>query len=150
MKHSTIKDERILQERRKIQSTGYAWIVIILLASVIVQQFFMHAPFAQYAVEFFLLIGCGLYNTASTLKKGIDIWNPAGHGKKKLLLSTIGTGIISVIFLAFLSGEHDVKNLAFYFVTFVVGLYIFRMIMIGINKRKQQAMDRILDEEEEE
>ncbi len=57
MTEKPIQDERILQQRRFIQSRGYAYLVLILAVSVLVQQFVLHAPFAQYAVEFFLLIG---------------------------------------------------------------------------------------------
>ena len=47
MKNNQIQDERIILERRTIQSRAYAWLVIILLISVLVQQFFMNAPFEQ-------------------------------------------------------------------------------------------------------
>lgn len=148
MKNNKIQDERILLERRKIQSTSYGWIVILLLVSIVVQQFFMSAPFAQYAAELLILLGCGFFNIISNFRKGIDIWNPAGNGKKKLLLYTIVSGIASVTLLAFLSGNYDVKNLALYFVTFVIFLFTFRSIMIGINSKKQQAIDQKLNEEE--
>lgn len=148
MKNNKIQDERILLERRKIQSTAYGWIVILLLVSIVVQPFFMKAPFAQYAVELFILIGCGFFNIISNFRKGIDIWNPAGNGKKKMLFSTIVLGVASAIFLAFLSGNYDVKNLALYFVTFVIFLFTFRLIMIGINSKKQQAIDKKLNEDE--
>ena len=68
MKGNKIQDERIIAERREIQSRGYAWVVIILLISIFIQQFFMKAPFAQYAVEFFIVIGCGIYNIIANYK----------------------------------------------------------------------------------
>ncbi len=92
MKSDRIQDERILAERRKIQSRGYAWIVTILLVSIIIQQFLLKAPFAQYAVEFFILIGSGVYNAIANYKKGIDIWNPRNDGKKKILFNTLISG----------------------------------------------------------
>lgn len=94
MKNNKVKDERIIAERRKIQSTGYAWVVTILLTSVVVQQFFMRAPFAQYAVEFFVLVGCGIYSTIAHYKRGIDIWNPRGDGRKEILINTLIAGIV--------------------------------------------------------
>lgn len=150
MKNNKIQDERILQERRKIQSTAYAWIQIILLVSIIVQQFFMNAPFVQYAVEFFILICSGLFNIISNFNRGIDIWNPTGDGKKKLLFNTITSGIVSVILLAFLSGNYNIENLALYFVTFVIFFFVFRLIMVGIINKKQQSIDMALDKEENE
>ena len=148
MKNNQINDERIIAERRKIQSRGYAWIVTILLISVIVQQFFMRAPFAQYAVEFFILIGCGIYNIIANYKKGIDIWNPAGDDKKKIFLNTLISGILSVILFAYLSGNHKMNSLLSYFVGFVTFIFVFRLIMIGINRKKQEDIDKELNNED--
>ena len=148
MSNNKIQDERILLERRIIQSTAYAWIVMILLISIVVQQFLMKAPFAQYAVELYLLIGCGLYNIISNLKRGIDIWNPSGESKIKLLLNTVISGIASVILFAFLSGEYGIKSLAGYFLTFVAIFFAFRLLMIKINNKKQKSIEERLDEDE--
>ena len=148
MKANKIQDERVLLERRALQSKGYAWLVTLLLVSIVVQQFLMQAPFAQYAVEFFLLIGCGVYNVIGNYKRGIDVWNPAGEGKKKILLNTLVAGGVSVVLFAFLSGEMDAKGLVFYFVTFVVCFYIVRLVMIDLNGKKQRKIESQLDEDE--
>lgn len=148
MKNSKIQDERILLERRQIQSEAYGWLVAGLTLSIVVQQFFMNAPFAQYAVEFFSLIGYGLFISIRHLKKGIDIWNPNGEGKKKLLLQTIVSGITFVILFAILSGQYNMKNLGLYFVSFVLFLFLFRSVMITINKKKQQIIDNKLNEDD--
>lgn len=148
MKNNKIQDERILLERRKIQSEAYVWLVSGLMISIIVQQFFMNAPFAQYAVEFFVLIGCGLFISIRHFKKGIDIWSPNGEGKKKLLLQTVVSGIASVIVFAILSGQYDIKNLALYFISFVLFFFVFRSVMITINKKRQQVIDDKLNEDD--
>lgn len=148
MKVSKVQDERILIARRKIQSDAYGWLVWILMISIIVQQFFMKAPFAQYAVEFFVLIGCGLYISIRHFKEGIDIWNPKSESKKKLLLNTIVSGVVSVIIFAFLSGIYDIKNLSLYFISFVLFFFLFRSSIIAINKRKQQDIENKLNEDE--
>ena len=127
MKNNKIQDERILLLRRKIQSETYGWLVWVLMISIIVQQFFMKAPIAQYAVEFFALIGCGLYIAVRHFKEGIDIWSPKGDGKKKLLINTIVSGVASVILFAFLSGTYDIKYLTSYFVSFVIFFFLFRL-----------------------
>jgi len=147
MKDNRIQDERIIAERRKIQSRGYAWIVTILLVSIVVQQFFIKAPFAQYAVEFFILIGCGIYNTIANYKKGIDIWNPKNDGKKKILYNALISGIASVVLFAFLSGNYKTNNLVTYFVSFVACFYLFRFIMIGMTDKKQRAIDKELNDD---
>ena len=149
MKNNKIQDERILFTRRKIQSKAYSWLVFGLMISIIVQQFFMKATFVQYAVEFFALIGCGLYISISHFKEGIDIWNPKGTVHKKLLLNTIASGVVSVILFALLSGQYDIKNLASYFVTFVLFFFVFRSAMVVINNKKQQVIDDRLNDDDE-
>lgn len=148
MKNNQIQDERILTERRKIQSRGYAYIVYILLISVVVQQFFMNAPFAQYSVEFFILIGCGIYNIISNYMKGVDIWNPRGDGKKQILLSTLISGVASVILYAILSGQYEFDGLAFYFVFFVIFCFSVRLIMIALNRKKQELIDKQINDDD--
>lgn len=148
MKYNNIQDERILLARRKIQSEAYGWLVYLLMISIIVQQFFMKAPFAQYAVEFFALIGCGLYISIRHFKEGIDIWNSKGNGRKKLLLNTIVSGVVSVIIFALLSGIYDIKNLTSYFVSFVIFFFVFHSSVIAINNKKQQTIENKLNEDE--
>ena len=148
MKNNKIQDERILAERRRIQSRGYAYIVYTLLVSIIVQQFFMKAPFAQYAVEFFVLIGCGIYNIISNYMNGIDIWNPRDDSKKQILISTLISGIASVILYAVLSGQYELNNLVFYFVFFVIFFFGIRLIMNAINKKKQETIDKQLNNDD--
>jgi len=148
MKNNKIQDERILFVRRKIQSEAYSWLVFVLMLSIIVQQFFMNAPFVQYAVEFFTLIGCGLYISIRHFKEGIDIWNPKGDGKKKLLLNTIISGLASVILFAFLSGQYDIENLVSYFVGFILFFFVLSSVMIAINKKRQKTIENKLNEDE--
>jgi hypothetical protein len=148
MKNNKIQDERILLARRKIQSDAYGWLVWVLMISIIVQQFFMKAPFAQYSVEFFALIGCGLYISIRHFREGIDIWNSKDNGKKKMLLNIIVSGIASVILFALLSGIYNIKNLTSYFVSFVIFFFVFRSAVIAINKKKQQTIENKLNEDE--
>lgn len=148
MKNNKIQDERILLIRRKIQSEAYGWLVWILIISIIVQQFFIKAPFSQYVVEFFTLIVGGIYISVRHYKEGIDIWNPKGDGKKKLALNTVLSGIVSVIIFAFLTGKNDIKYLTSYFVSFVLFFFILRSLIILITKKKQQNIQDKLNEDE--
>lgn len=148
MKNDYIQDERILSERRIIQSKGYSWILLILMISIIVQQVIMKAPFPQYAVEFFIVIGCGFYNSIATFKRGIDIWNPRGESKKKILVNTLIAGAVSVFILVVLYGNHQIDNLAFYFISFIVFFFAIRLIMIGLINKKQNYIDKELNDDD--
>lgn len=142
-------DERILAERRKIQSRGYAYIVYILWISLFVQKIIMNAPFSQYAVEFLLAVGCGLYNIFANLGKGIDIFSPRAASKKELLLTTVISGIVSVIMYALFTGQYETGGLAVFFVFFVVAFFGIQLITTSLSRKKQEQIDRQLDDEED-
>ncbi len=148
MKNSQIQDERILAEKRKIQSKGYGFIIYILLISVIVQQFLLVAPFKQYAVEFILLIGCGLYNIISYNMKGINTWNMEGNSKIKILRSALFSGICSVILYAVLSGQNDFVDLVIYYVVFVIFFFGLEMTVTTLNSKKQKSIDKRINDDD--
>ncbi len=148
MKNDRIQDERIVLTRRKIQSDAYQVLVCILVISIIVQQFFLNAPFSQFAVEFFCLIGSGIYMTIRHLTAGIDIWSSKEKSSKSLLISILTSGVISVILLAFLSGEDNIENLVLFFVCFTVFSFIIHTLMRFINKKKQESIDNKMNKDE--
>lgn len=149
MTEKPIQDERILQQRRFIQSRGYAYLVLILAVSVLVQQFVLHAPFAQYAVEFFLLIGCGIYNLASNCVRGIDIVTPTGKNPTQLLVESVETAVVGTVALALLGGERNWQDLLLFFITFVAVMYGVRLGLILLTRKKQEEIDKALDQDED-
>ena len=148
MNDKKILDERILAERRKIQSRAYAYIIYILLIAVIWQKFFMNAKFAQYSVELFILIACGIYNIIANYIKGIDIWNSVQVSKKQMFLNTVISGLIVSTLYAVFSGQHEFYNLAIFFLTYVFFFFVIRYVMTFFNKRKQEKIDKELDNDE--
>lgn len=149
MTEKSIQDERILQQRRFIQSRGYSCLVLILAVSVLVQQFVLHAPFAQYAVEFFLLIGCGFYNLASNCIRGIDIVNPTGKNPTQLLVESVETAVVGTVALALLGGERNWQDLLLFFITFVAVMFGARLGLILLTRKKQEEIDKALDQDED-
>lgn len=149
MTEKPIQDERILQQRRFIQSRGYTYLVLILAVSVLVQQFVLHAPFAQYAVEFFLLIGCGIYNLVSNCTRGIDIVNPTGKNPAQLLAESVETAVVGTVALALLGGERNWQDLLLFFITFVAVMYGVRLGLILLTRKKQEEIDKALDQDED-
>ncbi len=148
MKGNEIQDERILAERRKIQSRGYAWIVLILLVSIIVQQFFMKAPFAQYAVEYYLLIGCGFYNIIANYRKGIDICHVEKTKNTKLLIKIVILGVIGAFVGALITESLTVEYLIGSFVTLVAVTFSINVIIVHLFHKKQEKINNDLDNED--
>ena len=71
MKRQEIKDERVIEQRRKVSSEVDAILMIVLLVSIFVQQFFQNAPFKQYAVEFMCFFGISFYKLVRYMTLGL-------------------------------------------------------------------------------
>ncbi len=140
-----IEDERIVAEKRRIESIAYRGVVYLLLASIVIQQFFLNAPFSQYAVEFFVLIICGIYTFISSYMKGIDIINNAGKSRKMRVGSIVLTGIVAVLLLGLLSGEWSFGYLVSFFSLFILFMFSYNLIMEKLIRRKQEAIDKELE-----
>ncbi|MEK5254400.1 DUF6773 family protein [Paenibacillus sp. FSL F4-0125] len=149
MKTSKVNDERIVSQRRKIQSDAYQILVYCLLISILIQQFIMNAPFAQFAVEFFCLIGIGIYITIRHLSVGVDIWDSRSHTNKKLLINSIISGGICVSLLIVLAGERNVWSIILTFVTFTMVYFLVHLVLRNINKKRQRQIDDELSTDED-
>lgn len=51
MKNIKNQDERVISQRRKIQSDGFQFLIYALFLSVLIQQIFLQAPPSQYMAE---------------------------------------------------------------------------------------------------
>ena len=153
--NNNINDERILSERRRIQSRGYTYIIYALVLSVVIKMVFMDAGFEMYASELIILIGSGLYMIIANYLKGINIWsiNP-NDGTNRYTKNFIIAGVISIILNDNLKkyigiGIADSKMTAIvYSVSWITIFSITSIVMYYLNKKKQEKIDKQLDDEE--
>ena len=151
--NNNINDERILSERRRIQSRGYTYIIYALVTSIVIKMVFMDAGFEMYASELIILIGSGLYMIIANYLKGINIWsiNP-NDGTNRYTKNFIIAGVISIILndnLKKYIGFEDSKLSAIvYTVSWTTVFSIISIVMYYLNKRKQEKIDKQLDDEE--
>jgi len=155
MKESAVQDERIILEKRKIQSGAYVFVVLALTASMIVQKFFFNASFSQIAAEFLILIGCGLFQLICHFKQGLPLWDSPDEtgykkGKLRLLLDCALTAATSMVLLIILSGEFNFYDTFLYFVCFTISFYLTRRLLIAVTEKRQRDLDKILDSQEQE
>ncbi len=149
MKINEIQDERIISLRRKIQSDAYQILLFCLFFSIIIQQFLLNAPFSQFAAEFCCLIGIGIYTTIRHLITGIDIWNSTKQSNKKIMISSLTSGIISTGILTVLSGERNIQKLILFFVVFSVCYFIIQFLIIFLNKKRQKQINQMINDDNE-
>ena len=153
--NNNINDERILSERRRIQSRGYTYIIYALVASIVIKMVFMDAGFEMYASELIILIGSGLYMIIANYLKGINIWSiNANDGTNRFSKNLIIAGVISIILNDNLKkytgiGISDSKMTAIvYSVSWITIFSIISIVMYYLNKKKQEKIDKQLDDEE--
>ena len=153
--NNNINDERILSERRRIQSRGYTYIIYALVTSIVIKMVFMDAGFEMYASELIILIGSGLYMIVANYLKGINIWSiNANDGTNRFSKNLIIAGVISIILNDNLKkytgiGISDSKMTAIvYSVSWITIFSIISIVMYYLNKKKQEKIDKQLDDEE--
>ena len=116
---------------------------------------FMDAGFEMYASELIILIGSGLYMIIANYLKGINIWsiNP-NDGTNRYTKNFIIAGVISIILNDNLKkyigiGIADSKMTAIvYSVSWITIFSIISIVMYYLNKKKQEKIDKQLDDEE--
>ena len=151
--NNNINDERILSERRRIQSRAYTYIIYALVLSIVIKMVFMDAGFEMYASELIILIGSGLYMIVANYLKGINIWSiNANDGTNRFSKNLIIAGVISIILndnLKKYTGIEDSKMTAIvYSVSWITIFSIISIVMYYLNKKKQEKIDKQLDDEE--
>ncbi len=150
MKNIKNQDERVLAQRRKIQSDGFQLLIYALLISVLIQQIFLQAPPSQYMVELLCLIGAGLYNLIRNLNIGNNLFGDESNSGKNIFKNAIFSGVGAIIFFAILIGEKNIWNLLSYGLIFAA-IFVCRTYFIHyISKRKQDKIKRELDMDEDD
>ncbi|MGX4600170.1 DUF6773 family protein [Faecalimicrobium sp. JNUCC 81] len=150
MKSVKNQDERVLAQRRKIQSDGFQLLTYALLISVVVQQFLLQAPPSQYMAEFLCLVGAGFYNLIRNLNIGNNLFGDDKSSGKRLFKNTIFSGVGSVILFALLTGDKNIGNLLSYFLTFTAVSGCMTYLVYYISKKKKNKIERELDMDEDD
>ena len=162
MKRKNMQDERISSQREKINSEAYIILMTVLFASMIVQEFLLNAPFRQYAAELICFSGMGVYITVRHLMLGVDISGDRKKSKHIPLINSMAAGavvtLINGIFNCFEYSEIYKQNgiggfiamLAVTFISSAVLTFAVLSCTYYLNNRKQEKIQKQLDEDEQE
>lgn len=109
MKKIQINDERVINQKRKINGEAYVLIMIFLLISILIKQFILHSEFSEYAVEFIAFFGSSIYIVVRNISVGNDLY---GKDKKRLpIVNSIIIGVVVTFTLSLLHyNEFDTIN----------------------------------------
>lgn len=145
--------KKVLDEREKLESykIGYYgfWFVFWALAGgLLFQNFWLGAPFSQYACEFFILIAAGVGMVAADVRRGsYDNWSEPGW-RSYLAYSLIFATLFTVTILiggwhrGWLSRVKDVCVVgAVNFVFLFVLVYATLALMGWLVKRRRKKLE---------
>lgn len=161
MKRQNMQDERVLEQRRKVSSEVDGILMIVLLVSILVQQFYLNAPFKQYAVEFICFFGMSIYKVVRYMTLGLDINSEGKRAKIMPLITSLVAGITVTVINGILNytryAEHYIEDgigyfiavLAITFISATVFCFIVVSFFYHLNKIKQDKIQKRLDEDEE-
>jgi len=111
MRKAYIQDERIVLQRRKVGSDAFGILFYGLLASVLVQQFILLAPFSQYAAELILLLAASIYVAIGNIVVGNNLFYDSNNGQKTVVINSVVTGIVvAMIVTAFNSINYGLEG----------------------------------------
>lgn len=145
MKRQAETDERILQEKRKVQSDVCQLLVCGLLLATLIQQYFFHAPLAQYAVELVAALLTAGYVVVRNLIAGNNTETNAPA--KRTLLGALGSGAVVAVLLVVLAGFNAVET-AVFILCYVPISFLVVQGLSSLSARRRKKLDRELGGDE--
>lgn len=162
MKKQNSQDERVVAQRRKINSEAYGILMIVLLCSMLVQQFLLNAPFEQYAVEFIGFFGMSIYMIIRYMTLGLNIYGEGKRAKAIPFVNSIVAGIVVTAINGVLNYTQYAERykedgigyfiavLAVTFISATVSTFVVLSCLNYLNKKKQAKIQKQLDEMEQD
>lgn len=154
MKRNIIVDERVENERRKINSGALQLIMVFLLCSILVKQFVLKEGFSSYAVEFIAFYGGVFYILIRNVFLG-NIVNEALIEKKNKIITAFTVALTITIINGFTLGFSEgaifidkFLNLLMSFTTGFITAYVALVIIEKLTKKKAEKISRELEDEE--
>jgi hypothetical protein len=159
MKNVNIQDERIVSQRRKIQSDAFGILFWGLLISILLQKFMFNASFSEYAAEFILLIVSAIYVESRNIIVGSGSYSIDFSGQTLVVIHSVVSGLaITAIATTFnainlgaeqMGGAGGIAITAL--ITFASGALISFVVfqfLFMINKKKQKQIDEKYNDNE--
>ena len=147
MKNQIVQDERVLAQKRKIQSEICSLLLIIILISMLIKQYFLNLPFVYYVTEFILFWSSILYFLIRNLMLGNNLY-PNNLNLKKIITSSIILGFVIAMLIMVLSGQTTFSLLAIIFFVASVVTFIVYFAFYILNKKRQISIYNEMEQEE--
>lgn len=162
MNKKDVKDERIVAMNRKILSEAFSILMIVLFCSIMIQQFVLNAPFAQYAAECICFVAAAVYTLLRYLSAGIDLYAEGTQSKSADLICSLSAGTIVTVVNGVLNymryADKYLKDGIGYFIAVLIITFIAAFLLAyvtlysvrRINFKRQSAIQYKMDQSEKE
>ena len=155
MTNNNIKDERVMEQRRKIGSDAYQLISMFLLASIVYNMFILNAPKSAYITEVIAFFGGSAYVIFKNIMIGNDLNGDCAIGTKKptmrkyLLTSLISSLTITTV-LVINDYTRYMQNKEKIIIIFLCMFAYWFLSHWGLNMLSKKRSDKIAKQYEEE
>lgn len=137
-----IEDERILSEKRKINSSAFGICFLGLWGILLFRQFMLQQNLSEYIDIFLLTIGLSIYVTVNNVFKGFYLTYRSKYSRKKVnIIGAITGSIILTIVQYFtmkaeLTKKEDLLKLVASLIIFFTAWVISQSILFKISEKK--------------
>ncbi len=147
------QDERVVEQKRKITSEAFSFVMMFLLGAALVKQLVYEAPFEDYAVEFIAFFGGAFYIVIKNLFVGNRIFTTNKNNLVMIVVNSIIIGITITVITLLL---HYNENNSFEGITvtvilaFVVPALSAFIVLFGLNKLNQHRIKKLENQYDDE
>lgn len=137
-----IEDERILSEKKSINSSAFGLCFLGLWGILLYRQFVLGQNLSEYIDIFLLTIGISIYVTINNVLKGLYLTYRSKYSRKKVNLIGAIVGSITFTLVQFLVREGQLTNKSDFFeilvslIVFFVAWFIAQSILFKVSDNK--------------
>ncbi len=126
-----IEDERIIAEKRRINSSAFGICFLALWGILLFRQFVLHQNINEYLDIFLLTIGLSIYITVNNVLKGLYLTYRDRKMKRKAVLigAMTGTAVFAAVHFFIMRNEYTGPE---GLIKFVVPVIIFLIVWIAV------------------
>ena len=161
MKNNKVLDERLLFEKKKIESDVFKILYFGLIIGIILQKALYDAPFYQYAAELVLVMVAGAYYAFKSIYVGNNICNESYNEQTNVIITSFVCGIATTIIATALNliniGIGEMGGLTNVIISAIITLFVGTTITFIVfegfyllNKKRQKEIEAKYNNEDEE
>lgn len=156
-----IKDERIVQLNRRIQSETFVLAIVLLSLSIFVKNYILDLPVSAYISEILIVAVCAVYLVVRGSVAGYSSVDMSRHGRKLTVFSIVGLSLVLTVANGIrnytlygekYSGVLDGNFLSVLAVTFISTLIFIAVVIAavaGIENLGQKRIEKKLEDHED-